>query len=158
MAIEIERKFLATRAVLELCRFGTVIVQGYLYTDAENTVRVRRMGARYLLAWKGRRDGAVRQEIEFELPAPVGAALLGAVDPGSRIEKVRYRIEAEERVWDVDVFAGALDGLILAEAELAHADEAVALPAWIGEEVTADERYRNSRLAAGAGVPRRAAA
>lgn len=158
MAIEIERKFLANRAVLERCRFGTVIVQGYLYTDAENTVRVRRMGARYLLAWKGRRRGAVRQEIEFELPAPVGAALLAAVEPNGRIEKVRYRVEEGERVWDVDVFTGALDGLILAEAELARADEAVTLPPWIGEEVTADERYRNSRLAAGAGVPHRAAA
>ncbi len=158
MAIEIERKFLATRAVLERCRFGTIIVQGYLYTDAENTVRVRRMGARYLLAWKGPRRGAVREEIEFELPAPVGAALLAAVDPGSRIEKVRYRVEDRARAWDVDVFAGALDGLILAEAELARADEPVALPPWIGEEVTADERYRNSRLAAGAAVPHRAAA
>lgn len=158
MAIEIERKFLATRAVLEHCRFGTVIVQGYLYTDAENTVRVRRMGARYLLAWKGRRLGAVREEIEFELPAAVGAALLTAVDPRGRIEKVRYRVEDGGRAWDVDVFAGALDGLILAEVELASADEAVALPPWIGEEVTADERYRNSRLAAGAVVPQRAAA
>ncbi len=158
MAIEIERKFLATRAVLEHCRFGTVIVQGYLYTDAENTVRVRRMGARYLIAWKGRRRGAVREEIEFELPAPVGAALLTAVDPGSRVEKVRYLIEEGGRVWDVDVFTGVLDGLILAEVELARADDVVTLPPWVGEEVTDDERYRNSRLAAGAGVPCRMAA
>lgn len=158
MAIEIERKFLATRAVLERCRFGTVIVQGYLYTDTENTVRVRRMGARYLIAWKGRRRGAVREEIEFELPAPVGAALLTAVDPGSRVEKVRYLIEEGGRVWDVDVFTGVLDGLILAEVELARADDVVTLPPWVGEEVTDDERYRNSRLAAGAGVPCRMAA
>ncbi|MCJ2083723.1 CYTH domain-containing protein [Methylobacterium sp. J-090] len=147
MPIEIERKFLAHPAVLEHCRFGVAIVQGYLFTDSESTVRVRRMGERYFLAWKGKRRGASRIELEQEVAPETGAAMLATVTTGLRIEKVRHRIEAHGHVWEVDLFAGALSGLILAEVELGREDETVVLPAWIGREVTSDERYRNSRLA-----------
>lgn len=49
----------------------------------------------------------------------------------------------------MDVFGGALDGLILAEIEMVGEDQFVELPPWVEQEVTADTRYRNSRLAAG---------
>ncbi|MCJ2046689.1 CYTH domain-containing protein [Methylobacterium sp. J-078] len=148
MAIEIERKFLAHPAVLEHCRSGVDIVQGYLFTDAENTVRVRCLGERYFLAWKGRRQGPSRREVEREIEPGTGAAMLAMIPARSRVEKTRHRIAAHGHVWEVDLFGGALSGLILAEVELGHADEPVVLPNWVGREVTADERYRNSRLAA----------
>ncbi|WP_342167007.1 CYTH domain-containing protein [Methylobacterium sp. SD21] len=149
MSIEIERKFLAHPSVLEHCRNGVRIVQGYLHTDDENTLRVRQMGERYFVAWKGKRQGAVRQEIEREVDAALGAAMLDSVSPRHRVEKVRHRIAAGGFTWEVDLFAGSLAGLILAEVELTREDEDVPLPSWIGREVTTDERYRNSRLAAG---------
>ncbi|GJE52434.1 Inorganic triphosphatase [Methylobacterium tardum] len=149
MALEIERKFLATPAVLPLCRSGTLLVQGYLYTDAHNTLRVRRAGDRAFLTWKGAKSGATREEVECEVPLQMGEELLADVSPNERIEKMRYRVEHAGAVWDVDVFKGALDGLILAEIEMAHEDELVVLPFWLGSEVTSDQRYRNSRLAAG---------
>ena len=148
MPIEIERKFLAHRAVLEHCRAGVCIVQGYLFTDCDNTVRVRRMGERYFVAWKGKRRGVCREEVEQEVDPEIGAALLATISPLNRIEKTRHRIPVHGHVWEVDLFAGKLDGLILAEVELGREDEAVVLPAWVGREVTMDERYRNSRLAA----------
>jgi adenylate cyclase len=148
MALEIERKFLASRSVLEQCRFGVSIVQGYLYTDAENTVRIRRAGERTLFTWKGRRRGASRTEYEYALSRGVGDFLLAFVPPGRRLRKTRYRIAHADAVWDVDVFGGALTGLILAEVELTSEDQAITLPPWIGREVTADPDYRNSRLAA----------
>ena len=149
MAVEIERKFLATRAVLEHCRFGLSIVQGYLYTDARNTLRVRQAGDRAFLTWKGPKSGATREEVECEVPLQMGEELLADVPPNERIEKMRYRVEHAGAVWDVDVFKGTLDGLILAEIEMAHEDELVVLPFWLGREVTSDQRYRNSRLATG---------
>ena len=149
MTLEIERKFLATPAVLRLCRSGTLLVQGYIYTDALNTLRVRRAGDRAFLTWKGPKSGATREEVECEVPLQMGEELLADVPPHERIQKVRYRIEHAGAVWDVDVFEGALDGLILAEIEMAREDEPVVLPLWLGREVTSDQRYRNSRLAAG---------
>ncbi|MGH1570428.1 hypothetical protein ACRAWG_06855 [Methylobacterium sp. P31] len=76
---------------------------------------------------------------------------------GRRLEKTRYRVEHAGAVWEVDVFGGALAGLILAEIELEREDQPVVLPSWIEREVTDDARYRNSRLATGA-IPDRQAA
>ncbi|MGU3282233.1 CYTH domain-containing protein [Methylobacterium mesophilicum] len=157
MPLEIERKFLCTPAVLPHCQSGTLLVQGYLYTDANNTLRVRRAGDRAFLTWKGPKSGASREEIETEVPLSMGEALLADVPMHARIQKTRYRIEHTGAVWDLDVFGGAHDGLILAEIEMEHEDQFVVLPPWVGCEVTADQRYRNSRLAAWARPDRLAA-
>jgi len=150
MALEIERKFLASSAVLPFCRSGIPLVQGYLYTDTHHTLRVRRAGDRAFLTWKGPKSGAVREEVECEIPLQMGEALLADVPPNERVQKMRYGIEHAGAIWDVDVFQGPLDGLILAEIEMAREDELVVLPFWLGREVTSDPCYRNSRLATGA--------
>jgi adenylate cyclase len=49
-------------------------------------------------------------------------------------------------LWEVDEFEGENAGLVLAEVELEHPSQPVGLPEWVGEEVTADQRYRNSQL------------
>ncbi|MDE4911139.1 CYTH domain-containing protein [Methylobacterium sp. 092160098-2] len=157
MPVEIERKFIANPSVLALCREGTHFVQGYLFTDAANTIRIRRAGARTLITWKSPRRGACRDEIEFAIPPEDGAALLATVPPDRRLEKTRYRVVHAGATWDVDVFGGGLSGLILAEIELEREDQPVVLPPWVEGEVTGDARYRNSRLSAGL-VPERQAA
>lgn len=157
MAVEIERKFIADPSVLALCRAGTHFVQGYLFTDATNTIRIRRAGERTLITWKSPRRGASRDEIEFAVAPEAGAALLATVPSGRRLEKTRFRVAHAGAVWDVDVFGGDLTGLILAEIELEREDQPVVLPPWVEREVTDDARYRNSRLAAGP-VPERQAA
>jgi adenylate cyclase len=158
VALEIERKFIATNAALVHCRVGTPIVQGYLYTNAANTIRVRRAGGRAFMAWKGRREGCSRQEHEHEICSRRAELTLAGLRPDQRIEKTRYRIEHAGAIWEVDIFAGPLAGLIPAEIELAHEGEVVILPPWISREVTLDERYRNSRLASQAAIPLQSAA
>jgi adenylate cyclase len=148
--VEIERKFLAAPTVLPSCRSGTLLIQGYLYTDSRNTIRARLTGNRAVLTWKGPKSGARRQEVEFEVPLSLGEALLADVPPQARIQKTRYRVEHAGAFWDVDVFGGSLDGLILAEIEMEREDQFVVLPPWVEQEVTTDARYRNSRLATGA--------
>jgi CYTH domain-containing protein len=157
MPVEIERKFIASPSVLAFCHSGTPLVQGYLYTDADNTIRIRQAGERMLLAWKSPRRGACRDEVEILLDPGDGAELLAGVPAGRRLEKTRYRVVHAGAGWDVDVFGGALASLILAEIELEREDQPVILPPWVGQEVTADVRYRNSRLAAGI-LPERQAA
>ncbi len=157
MAVEIERKFIANPSVLALCRAGTPLVQGYLFTDAANTIRIRRAGERALITGKSPRRGASRDEIEFAIAPEDGAALLATVPPDRRLEKTRYRVAHAGAMWDVDVFGGELAGLILAEIELEREDQPVVLPPWVEREVTDDARYRNSRLAAGP-MPERQAA
>jgi adenylate cyclase len=50
--------------------------------------------------------------------------------------------------WEVDEFEGENAGLIIAEVELAAADQPIHLPDWVGEEVTDDPRYYNASLIA----------
>ena len=125
---------------------GTKILQGYLYTNALITLRVRKAGEQAFLTWKGRKVGRARLEFETEIPSSVADILLTLVGPARWIEKARYAVEHAGRSWDVDVFGGANDGLILAEIELKSPGETVILPPWIGSEVTSDPRFRNSKL------------
>jgi adenylate cyclase len=63
------------------------------------------------------------------------------------IEKTRYTIKYKGFYWEIDEFHGTNQGLVVAEIELEHADQAFEKPAWIGEEVTNDPRYYNVNLA-----------
>jgi adenylate cyclase len=65
----------------------------------------------------------------------------------SSLEKYRYKINFEGKLWEIDEFKGENEGLLLAEIELESETEAFALPPWTGEEVTEDNRYFNSYLA-----------
>ena len=69
------------------------------------------------------------------------------------LEKTRTRVGHAGLVWEVDVFAGPLAGLVLAEVELDSADQPLALPDWVGAEVTGDPRYMNNRLASATAPP-----
>jgi len=65
----------------------------------------------------------------------------------SVIDKTRHRVEFGGHVWEVDVFHGANEGLVLAEVEFADESVRPKLPAWVGEEVSTDPRYYNASLA-----------
>src|SRR4051794_30114875 len=147
MGVEIERKFLIRdRAFLD-SGVGVTYRQGYLSADPDRTVRIRRAGDHGYVTIKGRSHGASRAEFEYEIPAVDADEMLALCAP-PLIEKVRHRIEHAERTFEVDVFGGANDGLIVAEVELPSEDAAVDLPPWIGDEVTGDPRYFNANLVA----------
>ncbi|AGA90473.1 hypothetical protein Thimo_1696 [Thioflavicoccus mobilis 8321] len=148
MAIEIERKFLVAgdgwrAAVLSETR----ILQGYLANQATATVRARVAGERAYLTIKGPGNGLSRSEYEYPIPVADAEAMLRELAVSPPIEKTRHRVRVGDHVWDLDVFAGANAGLVMAEVELAAEDEVFARPDWLGEEVTGDPRYYNLSLA-----------
>jgi CYTH domain-containing protein len=71
-----------------------------------------------------------------------------SVFEGTEIRKNRYPFEYEGRAFSVDVFLGALWGLILAETEFASDEEmeAFGLPAFAVADVTSDELFTGGRL------------
>ena len=159
MAIEIERKFVLSELPAELAQAtGSPIRQGYLVIAADGTeARVRDKKGRFFLTLKSGR-GLSRTEIEIELSAQQFAHLWPHTD-GRRVVKTRYTLPLGGYTAEVDRFEDALDGLFMAEVEFPSeaASRAFAPPAWFGEEVTEDERYKNRCLAVH-GKPERAGA
>ena len=146
MAVEIERKFLVREGFKPDGELKIRMVQAYLCTDPQRTVRVRIAGEKAYLTIKGRIQGISRPEFEYEIPLPDAEELL-ALTVYPAIYKVRHLIDAFGKKWEVDVFEGANAGLIIAEIELSDAGEQVKLPDWVGEEVSGDMRFHNSQLA-----------
>lgn len=146
MGIEIERKFLVAGEQWRHGALGIPYAQGYLSRGTGRTVRVRLAGSDAFLTIKGPVTGISRAEFEYPIPQQDAREMLPLCD-GPIVQKIRFKIPHEGHVWEVDEFEGENAGLILAEVELQSADEAVALPPWIGEEVTGDARYYNSNLA-----------
>jgi len=147
MLQEIERKFLV-KGDYKSEAFGQVrIIQGYLNSDPQRTVRVRVKGDRGFITVKGVNSGASRFEWEKEIPAGEAEVLLELAEPGV-IDKTRYLIRNSDgkHIWEVDEFHGDNEGLTVAEIELKSEDEAFEKPEWLGEEVTGDPRYFNSAL------------
>lgn len=146
--IEIERKFLVTSAVFKEEAFTqTRITQGYLSTVPERTVRVRIKGDTGFLTIKGisNDSGMSRFEWEKEIPLDEAENLLLLCEKGV-IDKTRFEIKAGKHTYEIDVFYGENEGLIVAEIELSSETEMFEKPDWLGEEVTADNRYYNASL------------
>ena len=96
------------------------------------------------------REGLARFEWEREIDASDAREMLQICMPGV-ISKTRYIIPAspykgEPRCWEVDVFHGRLDGLVLAELELGDEHEPYEKPVWLGEEVTGQPQYYNANM------------
>ncbi len=164
MGVEIERKFLV---VGDAWRGAVVrserLRQGYVCSQSGRTVRVRLVVGRAVergwLTVKGPADaaGVSRAEWEYEIPAAEALEMLEKVCQRPRVEKVRHEVAATvvgasgretQTKWEIDEFLGENAPLVLAEIELPDADAAFVRPAWLGAEVSADARYRNSYLAA----------
>ncbi|EJX02662.1 Uncharacterized conserved protein UCP016487, CYTH region [gut metagenome] len=147
MAIEIERKFLVSGDFLHEATSSTRIVQGYICTEPGRSVRVRIRGDEAFLTIKGASDekGLSRYEFETKIPI-VDAERLMELCVSGVIDKVRYLVPKGNHTWEVDVFHGENEGLVLAEIELASEDEPFERPSWLGQEVSGDRRYYNSML------------
>ncbi len=145
MGVEIERKFLVTRLDMLNGVSGSALCQGYLNQSPDSTVRVRIADDQGWLTIKGRTVGASRREFEYAIPVQDARQLLDLCSTG-RIDKTRYRLPVGEHVWEIDVFHGDNEGLVVAEVELDSEQEIFERPDWLGEEVTQDARYFNSAL------------
>ncbi|OWP84950.1 adenylate cyclase [Flavobacterium davisii] len=146
--IEIERKFLVTNnQFLEKCQSQNRIVQGYLSSVPERTVRVRIKGDKGYITVKGASNisGTSRLEWEKEISLKEAELLLPLCEKGV-IDKVRYEVFFEKHLFEVDVFLGLNEGLVLAEIELQTESEVFEKPSWLGLEVTSDSRFYNAYL------------
>jgi adenylate cyclase len=146
MALEIERKFLVVGDAWRSLATGTLYRQGYVVLGAGKTVRVRVAGSTGYLTIKGPSVNLARTEFEYEIPLDDAMTLLDTLCEQPLVEKTRYKIPYGGMVWEVDEFAGENQGLIVAEVELATADQAIALPPWVGADVSDDPRYFNVYL------------
>lgn len=142
---EIERKFLVKTEKWKPLDKGTKIIQGYLSVDSERVVRVRVAGEKAFLTIKGKPEGIVRTELEYEIPKNEAEVLL-KLCLEFPIEKTRYKERIGNIVWEIDVFEGENKGLVLAEVELANENQEIDLPDWVREEVSIDSRYYNAWL------------
>ena len=146
---EIERKFLVNSSEYkEEASAWSRIVQGYLNSASERTVRVRIKASEGFITIKGEsnRSGTTRFEWEKEISLSEAEALIKLCEPGV-IEKMRYEIWLGNHLFEVDEFLGENAGLVLAEVELRTENEVFEKPSWLGEEVTGDKRFYNSYLA-----------
>lgn len=146
--IEIERKFLvSSEAYKDEAHTRTRIIQGFLNTQPERTVRVRIQGEKGFLAVKGKSNylGTTRFEWETEIEKMDAEALLKLCEPGL-IDKMRYEVKVHDALFEVDEFFGSNTGLTIAEIELTAEDANFPKPDWLGAEVTGDLKYYNSNL------------
>ncbi|WP_298488023.1 CYTH domain-containing protein [uncultured Maribacter sp.] len=146
--IEIERKFLVVSDAYKTQANTKIrIVQGFLNTNPERTVRVRIKGSQGFITVKGKGNasGVSRFEWEKEIPVVEAEQLLKIAEPGS-IDKVRYEVKVGKHIFEIDEFFGDNKGLVVAEVELSAENEIFEKPDWLGIEVSGITKYYNSQL------------
>jgi len=146
--IEIEKKYTVKDTEFLLKKYESEkIIQGYLSTDPERTVRVRVKGNRGFITIKGKSfsDGSSRFEWEKEIDVNEVLALLPLCLPGV-INKTRYLVPYKNQLFEVDVFHDDNQGLVIAELELLSEQQKIDLPDWIDQDVTNDVRFYNAYI------------
>jgi adenylate cyclase len=148
MPTEIERKFLvADEGWRTVADRGHRFRQGYLAETGSAVVRVRTDDAqRGILTIKSASPGLSRMEYEYPIPVSDAEGLMELCQ-GWVVEKVRFRVPHGDATWEVDVYSGDNQGLVIAEIELKSEEDAIVVPPWAGREVTGDRRYYAASLA-----------
>jgi CYTH domain-containing protein len=148
MAKEIERKYLVrSEDWRSATSSASTFLQAYIASGEDRSVRVRIAdGSRAKLTIKIGRDLFSRDEFEYEIPL-ADAQEMSRQALGVVLEKTRYEVPYEGYVWEVDVYAGAYTGLVVAEVEMADEHVQPPVPDWIGREITGDRRYSNLAMA-----------
>lgn len=144
---EIERKFLVDTALWNKVSKGNGkhIRQGYFVSNEQFSVRVRTKGEKAFFTVKGTREGISRDEFEYEIPFDDALFMLEQYAQ-PYLEKIRYEVNIDGKIWEIDEFKGKLSPLILAEVELNSEGEQFTVPDWVTEEVSTDPEYFNSNI------------
>lgn len=146
MATEIERKFLIKDTSILNNLNGTLFIQAYLVNQKNKSIRVRITDNKAWLNIKGETKGVSRQEFEYKIPLSEAKVILDNFCNKPYIIKKRFIIPHGELFWEVDVFEKENEGLIVAEIELPDENYPLAVPDWIGKEISHDVKYYNANL------------
>lgn len=147
MPQEIERKFLVKdNTWRQHVVRSEPLRDGLLAASDGRKVRVRLYESRATLTVKSRRDHGQRAEFEYEIPRDHAEEMLASHCGVNTIEKTRHHVPFGGLNWEIDVYKGLLDGVVLAEVELDRIDRDVHLPGWVGEEITDLPEYRKGLM------------
>lgn len=147
MPLEIERKFLTCSDAWRQNSVGsTRLRDGLIASNGEKKVRVRIANNQAFLTIKGPRIGITREEFEYQIPLADGEHMLESQCDGLIVTKTRHFVLEEGFTFEVDVYEGVLEGIVIAEAELTHLEQPFPRPDWLGEEVTGQENYRKINM------------
>lgn len=126
---------------------AVAMTQFYVFAEPDRSARVRIRGdGRAAMTLKFGDHGRHREEFEYPVPL-ADAEELRAWAVGRVIEKTRHHVPWRGHVYEVDVFAGDLAGLVVVELETADEVADADLPPWLGREITGESAYYNSSLA-----------
>lgn len=145
---EIERRFLVDDPTAIAGLTGRPIEQVYLTLILGYKARIRivaEQSARFSL--KSPKRGYRRLEFEFALPLAIARLCLRTFRL-PRVRKTRYELRHGAHLWVIDAFGPPHDDLMVGEVELAHANQPIELPPWVGLEISHDKDFGNSHLAA----------
>jgi len=151
MGTEIERKFLVDKDfvedLIENHKYDAIkhINQGYILNTSEKVVRVRIADNEAYVTIKGKNEGALRPEFEYEIPISDAEYLIANMCQNI-IKKIRYIVYISDDAWEIDLFQGENSGLIVAEVEIPSIDYNLKIPPWVKEEVTDKTQYYNNNL------------
>ena len=120
--------------------------QGYLAYGPKTLMRVRSLGARAFITIRQLAPAAEQKEFEYEIPLKDCEALLASSCAGGIVDKVRHKLEWDGLEWMIDTFLGPLQGLCIAEVSLYCTDQDIALPPWVGREVSGQSAFSNEQL------------
>jgi adenylate cyclase len=152
MAKEIEHKFIAAFASDHVFSAPFKYYEQAYIVTGDPEVRIRRTmssdftaisiaGTYYMAVKSG--AGLIREEIEFSIPDADGLALFAMAK--HKIKKRRHHAGN----WEIDVFSGELDGLLIAEIEVDDPSAPVPPPPagiHLLKDVTHDPAFKNKAL------------
>lgn len=153
MHIEHERKFLVERESWRVAASGPRrIWQGWLTITELVEVRVRIVDGHVATVTTkiGLVDPGRRLEIEMTIDGDTATWLRRQCL--HQLEKERWFVEFDGRIFEVDEYLGDLEGLVVCELE--NPDGIDVLPSWVGRELTGVEGWSNAELAQRGQVPR----
>lgn len=147
MTAEIERKYLVVNdSWRDHASKGAAFCQGYLLARKNRFLRVRIIDKASAVLTVKLRTGRLRRE-EFEYEIPYSDALQMIAFATSVVDKTRYEVKHCGCLWEVDVYSGVHNGLVVAEIELADESDQPPYPPWLGPEVTGNAAFSNRTLA-----------
>jgi CYTH domain-containing protein len=147
--LEIERKFLVANDSWKAAVIGSVRIRdGLIASSNGQKARVRITDSAATVVLKSAKSGISRYEFEYPIPLSDAQHIMRTMCTAHILDKTRYFVAHRGATWSVDVYSGLLEGIVIAEIELARPDQPVDLPGWAGREITDDPNYRKINLEA----------